>query len=148
MGEKIQAVSEYRAKVSAGRFFDAWLDPAKVRAWMTAALQEMGLAGDIRVVEIDARVGGRFLFADMRGEVEARHWGVYRAVDRPGRIEFTWITDPADEQDPSIVTLTITGDGENSHARIVHAIDDRWAEYAPRISASWERMLRHAAEVA
>lgn len=148
MGVKIEAVSEYRANMSAGRLFDAWLDPDKVRAWMAASLQEMGLAGDIRAIEIDARVGGRFLFADQRGEAEARHWGVYRALDRPGRIEFTWITDPADEQDPSVVTLTIKGEGEGCHARIKHAIDARWAEYAPRISASWERMLRHAAEVA
>ncbi|MBI1323826.1 SRPBCC domain-containing protein [bacterium] len=148
MSEKIEAVAEVRANVSAEQLFDAWLDPAKVRAWMAAALQEMGLEGDIRAVEIDAREGGRFLFADQRGEAEARHWGVYRAVDRPGRIEFTWITDPADERDPSVVMLTITADGENCLARIVHTIDARWAEYAPRISASWERMLRHAAEIA
>lgn len=147
MSEKIEAVAEFRANVSAGRLFDAWLDPAKARVWMASALREMGLAGDVRAVEIDARVGGRFLFADMRGEVEARHWGVYRAVDRPGRIEFTWITDPADEQDPSIVTLTITGEGDQCHARIVHAIDAKWVEYAPKIAASWERMLRHAAGV-
>ena len=148
MSDKIEAVAEVRANVSAERLFDAWLDPVKVRGWMAAALQEMGLAGDIRAVEIDARVGGRFLFADQRGEAEARHWGDYRAVDRPGRIEFTWITDPADERDPSVVTLTITGQGYPCLARIVHTIDAKWAEYTPRISASWERMLRHSVEVA
>ncbi len=147
MSEKIEAVAEYRANMPAGRLFDAWIDPDKARAWMAAALQEMGLAGDMRCVEIDARTGGRFLFSDMRGDVEARHWGVYRALDRPGRIEFTWITDAADEKDPSIVTLTIEDESEHCLARIVHAFDARWAEYAPRISASWERMLRHAAEI-
>jgi len=148
MSEKIEAVGEFHAKVSAGRLFDAWLDPAKATVWMASALREMGLAGDMRAVEIDDRVGGRFLFADLRGEVEARHWGVYRVLERPGRIEFTWITDPADERDPSLVTLAIKGEGDECHARIVHAIDAKWAEYAPKIAASWERMLRHAAEVA
>jgi len=147
MSEKIEAVAEFQAKVPASRLFDAWVDPEKARDWMAAALQEMGLAGDMRSVEIDARIGGKFLFSDMRGDVEARHWGVYRALDRPGRIEFTWVTDAADEQDPSIVILSIEPDGDHCRARIVHTTDARWAEYVPRISASWERMLRHAAEI-
>lgn len=140
MSEKIEAVGEFRADVSAGRLFDAWLDPAKARVWMGSALREMGLAGDMRAVEIDARTGGRFLFGDMRGEVDARHWGVYRSVDRPCRIEFTWITHPADERDPSVVTLTIEGEGDECQARVVHTIDAKCAEYAPKIAASWERM--------
>ncbi len=41
---------------------------------MAAALREMGLEGDMQTVEIDAKVGGRFLISDVRNGVETRHW--------------------------------------------------------------------------
>ena len=43
----------------------------------------LGLAGDMKRVEIDARVGGKFYFSDMRDGTEARHWGTYLELDRP-----------------------------------------------------------------
>jgi Activator of Hsp90 ATPase homolog 1-like protein len=49
--------------------------------WMAASLQSWGLAGDIRRIEIDARVGGKFFFSDMRDGTEARHWGSYLELD-------------------------------------------------------------------
>jgi hypothetical protein len=39
---------------------------------MAAALKSFGLAGDIQNIEIDARLGGKFLFSDMRDGKEAR----------------------------------------------------------------------------
>src|SRR6185295_4998121 len=91
-----------RMSASPERVYDAWLDPAKLRAWMSAALKEMGLSGEIRRIEVDARVGGKFFFSDMRDAGEAKHWGSYRVLDRPRRIEFTWIVDAGQENDPSV----------------------------------------------
>ena len=75
----------YRFTASPERVYDAWLDPAKLRAWMSAALKEMGLSGDMKRIEVDARVGGKFFFSDMRDAGEAKHWGTYRALDRPAQ---------------------------------------------------------------
>ena len=128
MGAKIEARVTHDFKVPAERVYDAWLSPEHVRVWLAAALRTFGLPGDIRQVEIDARVGGKFLFTDMRGDVEQRHWGTYLELDRPRKIVHTWIVDVSGEADPSRVTLTLEPTAEGCVARIVHEMDAQWAD--------------------
>jgi uncharacterized protein YndB with AHSA1/START domain len=130
----------HRFAASPERVYDAWLDPAKLRAWMSAALKQMGLSGEMKRVEVDARVGGKFFFSDMREAGEARHWGTYRVLDRPRRIEFTWIVDASQEDEPSIVTITIEPDGSGSLVTIEHA--KIFASYVERVESGWSNMLR------
>jgi uncharacterized protein YndB with AHSA1/START domain len=138
---KIQARVTHRFNAPAERVFDGWLQPESVRQWMKAALMEMGLAGEIRQVRVDARVGGSFFFSDMRDGQEARHWGKYIEFDRPRRLVFTWITDESEESDPSKVTLTIDSEGSGCVATIVHEMDKAWAEYVARTEKGWVLML-------
>lgn len=142
MTSKIEAKVTHRFKASADRVYDAWLDPKKARPWMEAALTKLGLAGDIQRVEIDARVGGKFFFSDMRDGTEARHWGTYLELDRPRKIAFTWIVDEAEESDPSKVALTIEPDGEGCIATIVHEMDAQWADYIAQTQSGWGCMLK------
>ena len=130
----------HRFAAAPERVYDAWLDPAKLRAWMSAALKQMGLSGEMKRVEVDARVGGKFFFSDMREAGEARHWGTYRVLDRPRRIEFTWIVDASQEDEPSIVTITIEPDGSGSLVTIEHA--KIFASYVERVESGWSNMLR------
>ena len=141
MSAGIQARVSHRFKASAERVFDAWVRPDSVRRWLKAALKEMGLAGDIRRVEIDARVGGGFLFSDQRGAEEASHWGRYLEFDRPRRLVFTWFTDPSEESKLSTVTVTIEPDGDGCVVTLVHEMDKAWAEYLSRTEQGWSRML-------
>jgi uncharacterized protein YndB with AHSA1/START domain len=109
---------------------------------MAAALKSFGLSGDIRRVEIDARVGGRFTFSDMREGGEALHWGTYLELDRPRKLVFTWFTSEEDEEaSSSLVTLTLAPDGEGCVATLVHRMDAAWTEWVPRVEAGWGRML-------
>ena len=62
----------------------------------------------------------KFFFSDMRDAGEAKHWGTYRVLDRPRKIAFTWIVDESQEDEPSIVTITIEPDGTGSFVTIVH----------------------------
>lgn len=127
---------------TAERVFDAWLDPEKVRAWMGMALADFGLSGDVRRVEADARVGGRFTFSDMRDEGETVHWGTYRVVDRPRKLVFTWFTSEEEEQKGiSTVTITIEPEGRNCTLTLVHELSIEWAGYEERTAAGWARML-------
>lgn len=142
MTSKIEAKVTHRFKASAERVYDAWLDPKKGRLWMEAALIRLGLSGDIQRVEIDARVGGKFFFSDMRDGTEARHWGTYLELDRPRKIVFTWIVDEAEESDPSKVALTIEPDDEGCIATIVHEMDAKWADYVSQTKAGWGGMLK------
>jgi uncharacterized protein YndB with AHSA1/START domain len=141
MSSKIEAKVSHRFKAPAERAFDAWLNPEQARVWMAAALRSFGLAGEIKRVEIDARVGGKFFFSDLRGGQEARHWGTYLELDRPRKIVFTWIVDESEEADPSRVTLTIQPEADGCVATIVHEIDAKWAEYLSRTESGWARML-------
>jgi uncharacterized protein YndB with AHSA1/START domain len=131
----------HRFAASPERVYDAWLEPAKLRAWMSAALKEMGLSGDMKRVEVDARIGGTFFFSDMRDAGEARHWGTYRVLDRPRQIAFTWIVDASQEADPSVVTITIAPDGDGSFVTIEHA--KIFASYVERVEMGWSNMLRN-----
>jgi uncharacterized protein YndB with AHSA1/START domain len=141
MSTKIHARVSHRFKASAERVYDAWLDPEMVRQWMGDALRKFGLEGDIRRIEIDPRVGGKFFFSDMRDGTEARHWGVYLQLDRPHHIVFTWIVDESEEDNPSMVTLTITPETDGCTATIVHEMDAQWIDYLTQTESGWSRML-------
>ena len=144
--EIAEARVEHRFETSAERVFDTWLDPALVRRWMSASLRSFGLSGDVRRVEIDPRVGGRFTFSDMREEGEAVHRGTYLEIDRPRKLVFTWFTSEDDEREgSSIVTLTIAPNGDGCVVTIVHRMDAKWAEYIPRTERGWGGMLRESA---
>lgn len=63
--------------------FDAWIDPAMAGRWLFATAWR-----PMSRVEIDARQGGSFRFADRRG-VECS--GKYLEFSRPRRLVFTLI---------------------------------------------------------
>jgi uncharacterized protein YndB with AHSA1/START domain len=142
MSSRIEARVSQHLKATSERVYDAWLDPGKARVWMAASLQSLGLAGDIRRIEIDARVGGKFFFSDMRDGTEARHWGSYPELDPRQNIVFTWITDESEDADPSVVTITIQSEPEGCTATVVHELDAKWAEYISRTENGWARMLQ------
>lgn len=143
MAKTIEAKVSHRFSASPARVFDAWLDANSVREWMALPFSALGgRPVDVRRVEIDARVGGRFTFSDMREDGEAVHWGTYLEIDRPRRLVFTWFTSTEDEQENnSVVTMTIEPDGDGCVATIVHRIDARWAEYITQTEQGWSGML-------
>lgn len=142
MPGKLEANAVHEFKASAERVFDAWLDPIKVRSWMAQAVQGMP-PFDVRRIEIEARVGGKFTFSDMRKEGEAVHWGYYLEIDRPRKLVFSWFTSEEEEQEnSSIVTLTVEPLPNGCRATIVHSMDERFAEYVKRTEMGWGAMLR------
>lgn len=69
MPSNVEAKVTHLFKATAERVFDAWLDPIKVRSWSGQSVP--GMPGfDVRRVEIDPQVGGRFTFSDMRQDGE------------------------------------------------------------------------------
>ena len=142
MTETAEARVAHKFKASPERVFDAWLKPDLVRHWMSAALKGLALSGDVRRVEIEARVGGQFTFSDMREDGEMAHWGTYLEIDRPRKLVFTWFTsDEQEQENSSVVTLTIEPDGDGCVATIVHNMDAKYAEYVPQTEKGWGGML-------
>jgi uncharacterized protein YndB with AHSA1/START domain len=138
----VEAKAVHEFKASAERVFDAWLDPVKVRSWAAQPIPGKP-AFDVRRIEIDARVGGKFTFSDMREDGEAVHWGYYLAIDRPRQLVFTWFTSEEEEQENnSVVTLTIEPLANGCRATIVHSMDERWSDWVKQTETGWTFMLR------
>jgi len=127
--------------------FEAWLDPLQVRQWMSAALKDMGLSGDMQRVEIDPVEGGCFRFSDLRPEGEAQHWGTYRQIDYPGTLIWTWFTSPDEEVlDNSLVTLKLTATERGCQAVITHQLAHKWRDYLEQVEQGWSCLLKYSGQ--
>ena len=123
-----------RFDASAERVFDAWLDPALAAKFLFATP-----TGQIIKVEIDPRVGGRFLIVDRRSETgEAEHFGRYAEIDRPRRLAFDFAVEEG-MQDATRVTLEIKPAGVGCEMTLTH--EGVWQDYADRTQGGWITIL-------
>ncbi|PHQ69574.1 MAG: type III effector protein [Sneathiella sp.] len=107
--------------VSAERLFDAWTDPSLVAQWFGPA--GFTLSG----AETDLTVGGAYRFRMQPPEGEAfDHYGVYKVIDRPSRLAFTWILENQscegsdDLNCETLVTLDFIEKGDKTELVITH----------------------------
>lgn len=118
----------------AERVFDAWLDPATAGHWLFATS-----SGRMQRVEIDARVGGRYVIVERREQGDAEHLGQYLEIDRPRRLVFTLAADESSEGD--VVTVEIVRDGNGCALTLTHPLAPEWAQYAQRTESGWNDVL-------
>lgn len=95
------------------RLFDAWLDPATIRRFMSP-----GEGTSTLRAETDPRVGGRYDIVMQNDMGEIPHWGEYREIDRPKRLSFTWNSPHAVPD--SLVTVTFRAVGDETEVTLVH----------------------------
>lgn len=120
--------------------YDAWTDVAIARRWMAWHIKQSQPGEAVTKVEIDARVGGRFAFADTRQDSDV--WGVYRELDKPRRLAFTWFVTPEEEaEDMSLVTVDIVPEGRGCVAIARHEMSAEWSDYVERTAQAWASML-------
>lgn len=112
--------------------FDAWLDPVGVGAWLFATP-----GGEMERVEVDPRVGGRFLVEERRGGELAEHHGEYVALERPRLLAFDFWTSFSDER--TRVTIAIRPDGDGALLTLTH--EGVWADYEERTGHGWTMIL-------
>jgi uncharacterized protein YndB with AHSA1/START domain len=117
------------------RVFDAWLDPAVARRFLFATP-----TGEMVRAEIDARVGGRFIFIDRRPEMgDVEHVGEYREIDRPRRLVFTFAV-PAFNPGYTTIEIDITpqAGGGCQVSLTQRDTPDEWVEQSQR---GWKTIL-------
>lgn len=125
-----------RYPVTPERVFDAWLDPQTAARFLFATE-----TGEMVRNEIDARVGGGFVFTDRRDGQDVEHVGEYLAIERPHRLVFTFHVKGASEGDFSRVTLSLRPDGDGTELTLTHEMDPKWADYADRTRTGWGMIL-------
>lgn len=96
------------------KVFDAWLDPALMQIFLCPE------EGSMAKVTTDATEGGRFdiLMEGGPDDEGVPHWGEYRVIDRPVRLDFTWNSPHAAPD--SLVHLTFEDSKDGTHVRLVH----------------------------
>lgn len=126
------------------RVFDAWLVPRVLGQWMFGARVR---DENVMRMQVDPRVGGRFsLQVERAGEV-FDHVGEYLKIERPRHLAFTWAVKGFSEEAPSRVAVDILPVHGGCKLTLVHTLDPRWAEYAPRTEAGWNTMLQALAQL-
>lgn len=113
--------------------FDAWIDPAKIRDWFAPGL------GEMRQVDVDPRVGGRFCIVQRRADGDASHTGEYLQLERPRRLAFTWQTPPRADQ--SRVHIEIAPAADGCELTLTHEMEPRWGAKIEQIEQGWTTML-------
>ena len=119
---------------SAEDLFDAWLAADSLSAWMKPR--------DIREThaETDPREGGSFRIVMVRDDEDSVvHTGMYRVIDRPRRLVFTWVSPHTDFRD-SVVTVTFEPSGASTVVQIHHVGLPSAAEQAGHIDG-WTSAL-------
>ena len=130
-----------RFDASAERVFDAWLDPKTAGRWLFATP-----TGQMVRVEIDARIGGRFIFVDRRDGEDVEHRGEYLDIDRPRRLVFTFGV-PKYSAETTRVSIDIVPRETGCELTLTH--EGVLPEYAERTKGGWTEILgRLAADLA
>jgi uncharacterized protein YndB with AHSA1/START domain len=119
---------------SAEVLFDAFLDPQALSEWMRP--------GAIRstVATVEPRVGGRYeiVMQDESGAIP--HSGVYRLIDRPKRLVFTWRS-PRSGPDETLVTVDFVKAAKGTEVVVTHELLPE--EARPSHSRGWASGLEH-----
>ncbi|NNB97090.1 SRPBCC domain-containing protein [Corallococcus exiguus] len=126
----------HRFKDSAERVFNAWLHPVKARCWLFVTAPERPLVR----AEINARVGGRFCFTDLRDGEAVEHVGEYLEVDRPRRLVFTFAV-PKYSPDYDRVTVDIVPDGEDCVLTLTHEMGPDGERWKDSTEKGWSKIL-------
>ena len=90
-------------------------------------------------VEIDAKVGGRFVIVDRRDVGDVEHTGEYLEIDRPKRLVFTFMV-PMYSTDSTRVSIEIVPLSASS-CELTLTHEGVYSDYASRTQDGWGKIF-------
>lgn len=126
---------------SAERVYHAWLDAAIAGKWLFATPQ-----GTMVRAESDPRVGGKFVFTELRGGEEVAHLGEYLELECPGKIVFRFGV-PKYTSETQRVTVTIVPTAAGCELTVVQECPPQLAWIAKNAEAGWKGLLENLSRV-
>lgn len=115
------------------KVFDAWLNPAQASKFLFATP-----TGTMVKSEVDARVGGGFLFVDRRDGQDIEHVGEYQMIDRPRKLVFSFAV-PQFSAERTTVSIEIRRISDGSELILTHTgvLED----YVKQTEGGWTMIL-------
>jgi two-component system cell cycle response regulator DivK len=132
---KPEARTARRFEQEAERVFDAWLDERTAGEWLFATP-----AGEMVLVAIDGRPGGRFEIVERRDGQDVLHAGVYEEMDRPARLVFT-LQVPGYSANSDRVAIDITPAGDGCELVLVQTVSAGAPASAEQVEKGWAAIL-------
>jgi uncharacterized protein YndB with AHSA1/START domain len=96
--------------------------------------------------EVDARVGGRFVFTDRRDGEDVEHSGEYLEIDRPHRLVFTFGV-PKYSKNFDHVQIDIAPLDDGCELTLTQQMSPESSEWAKRTQDGWTMLLESMAAV-
>lgn len=129
-----------RIRAAPERLFKAWTDPAQLRHWWRMNEPGWIFAG----AEVDLRVGGTYRLGmtapDGRTHVAV---GVYRELEPPTRLAFTWEwEDAAHRVGDTLVTVDLVDVGNGVTDVIITHVRFGRADHAASHERGWTQLLQ------
>lgn len=119
--------------------YDALLDPKTASKFLFATPM-----GTMVRAEIDARVGGHYVFVERRDGKDVLHTGEYLELVRPLRMVFTFGV-PEYSNEVSIVEINLAHLGEGCELKLINSgVPREWAE---KTREGWAAILLKARDV-
>jgi uncharacterized protein YndB with AHSA1/START domain len=96
--------------------FRAWTEPAAMREWFCPE------GGTVEAAESDLRVGGRYRIAMRMPHGLSVATGVYREIDPPARLVFTWRWEEGvgPKEGETLVTVELAESGDATRLELIH----------------------------
>ena len=122
---------------SAEDLFDAWLDPEALAQWMRPGTINSTVA------RVEPKVGGAYEITMQGQSGPIVHKGVYKTIDRPNRLVFTWISGPTGNIE-TLVTVDFVKVDKRTEVIVTH---EQLPESAmPSHRNGWTSGLEHLDE--
>ena len=115
MAQDISLSLVRKLKAAPEKVFEAWTDPQTLKRWM-------GPSEDMTVplAESDPKVGGRYriVMREANG-TEHKVGGVYRIVDPPRKLAFTWAWEGSSDPE-TLVTIELRASAGGTEMTLTH----------------------------